>query len=659
MKIAVIQKFSQTTVSQQKHNNGMPISNPKPINTGNILSLYKTKGLNTSFGMAAKKIRHSGKYTKQLHMHESELDILRRQHPLPKSAKVIDAEDMVSRYRYWLMHGNDIQFAAYRKIAEELQKIVRDGRGFLLLINPELRNEIARSVMEEHFFKLKNYYCNGENKYNEFIKIVQEYNERLKMAEKKQLEKIEYLSENLSKTKEQLSNAAIKDDIIYTMNNQGGLYETIAGYDDIKKELQRTFIKPLLESIKTGNTDLQIPPAIMLYGAAGCGKTAILEAIREELKDFSNIVYFNPQSSNDFTGELFNILKDARIHYLKTSNEKEYGERTIILIDDAEKYLSESPENIDLSETLYSKTDIENLEKYNQMYNCPTNVNALKSVLDYISKVPENEKSEGCAATILLTTRYPHLIHRDLLSRDGEYGKMLSYAVRPAANNDLKRILQHYFSKVLYVVESIQEAAAASFGDEVIDIIPGITNKAKKVLNDKIKNNSIESLHINPDLDQLKNIATFINEKNPSLSKGAYSNARWKDIIYKAFIDYMENPEESFEKHFINKTKEYGVDITPKDYKRFENIYNMVENPEKYKQRKLVNISKKLKYMVDDYRDGLISDKDTEILKLKIQDIKRRYSALQNKENLSPAEKRIKNQYETFLNSVMDIEFTD
>ena len=243
-----------------------------------------------------------------------------------------------------------------------------------------------------------------------------------------------------------------------------------------------------------------------------------LGAIKMQSKDYAQIINLGADGIHDFTGELDEILKKARSHYLETLKEKEHGERTIILLNEAEIYLASNPEEADLSGMFFNRADIKKLEYYNKAHTCQKNINALKNRLDYISKLPEDENSDGCAATLFITTNDPHLIHRDLLSRDGEYGKMLSYAVRPAANNDLKAVLQHYFSKASDVVELIKHAAAVENSDEIIDNIPKLSDKAKAIAKSKIKDKTINNMYIDPDLGQIKNLDRFIKGNNPSLS---------------------------------------------------------------------------------------------------------------------------------------------
>ena len=664
MKIATINKFSQPSVQQPKRTKNIPVLNPQSAKPEETLSLFKTKGLNITFGAVVVNGKvTAGKTVIELltniDITKKALEILKKGLAITESQEIKAAKDIISRYNYWLSNDDRI-FNESKKAANAAREKKRDSHsGWHKFWHPSCGDAEYEKVMSEMYYNKKNYYDVGYNKYNEAKIRVDGYQELLRISEANRQKEIKTKEELLKSYEKQLVQATINDDILGAMNNKGGLNETIAGYDDLKKELQRTFVAPLIESTKAGNADSLVPPAVMLYGATGCGKTAMLEAIKRQSKDYAQIVQLGAGDIHDFKGELDTILKGARSHYLETLDKKGRGERTIILLNEAEVYLAANPEEANLSGMFYSKGDIQNLETYNKLHPCKKNIDALKSMLDYISKLPEDENAEGCAATLFITTNYPHLIHRDLLSRDGEFGKMLSYAVRPAANNDLEAVLKHYFSKASEVVELIKYAATVENSDEIINNIPKLSDKAKSILKEKIKNKTVNNLHIDPNLGQMKNLTMFIKGNNPSLVRGAYSNARWQNIIYRALMSYLENPAIPFETHFIERKNAWGKDILPAAYRRFENICNMVENPEKFKQNQFAEVGQELINMVNSYQDGLISDSDKAILKLKIKDVKDRYNEFNNSENLSPTEEKIKQQYKEFLDSIVDIELFD
>lgn len=665
MKINAINKDYQVISIQTK-----PVSRPsigtQPINMEKGVSIYKDRGYNVTFGITARAgERVIGSNVRglmaKINVKKETLTMLKERVSSAKSQEVIDAEDIISRYEYWEANSSDLwnkavsAASAARKREKDLQN------GWERFWFPNCGQDQYDAVMNSMYYEKRSHYDVGSYKYSEAKKIVDAYKETLRVSEENRAEQIKLMEETIKTMEDQIDLLSVRDAVNEAMNNTGGINDRIAGYDGLKNEIKRTFINPLIENVKAGNNNMHVPPAVMLYGATGCGKTSMLNAIQSQVKGYARVVDISASDNPDFIGYLNRNLKDARRHYLETrdNSKNNIGERTILILNEAEIYLAADPLNTGVSGMFYNQSDLKKLDNYNRYYDCPKNVTTMKSMLDYISKLPENESSPGCAATIFITSNYPHLIHRDLLSRDGEFGKMLSYAVRPAANNDLKEVIKYYFTKMSNLVEDIKYFAKQENCDDLIDSLTKVSDKGKDVLKEKARNKTIENLSIDPELKGFKNINMFIRGNNPSLVRGAYSNARIENIVKRAFVDYLENPAVPFEKYFFERKNQWGVDITPEAYRQFENICDMVENPEKFKQNQLNEIGEELRMLVKNYGNGEISDKELLALKLKVKDMKQRYKELSSQENLSETEKTIKEQYKDFLDSIQDVEFPD
>lgn len=504
--------------------------------------------------------------------------------------------------------------------------------------------------MEELYYSKERKYNLSQDDIEKYNGIIALYETNVKNDNLNKSQQIKILEDKLKELETNMDYATLYDEINSTLNSKGGIENRIAGYRGIKDEIARTFVNPLEASKNDPN--VKIPSAIMLYGATGCGKTTLLDAISEQSKDYAVVKNLSNQLSSNtdsFKTQMDYYLEEARERYKTT------GKRTIYLINEAEKLFCMTPEDIETSGMFLDASDVAKVEKYNEIADCDLNVNFFKSLFDTISKIPTEDNPDGAAATIFITSNYPHLIHKDLLSRDGRHGKLMKIAIKPAADEDLKEVMQFYFKKYSDLVETIKMLSTKENYADLINSLPDITNKGKEVLIAKVKDGTIVNMHIDPTCGEFKNFDQFIKGNSPSINRGAYSNARIQNIADKAFAAYLENPAVPYENHFCRIKNEWGVDITSQTYRYFNNVYEMVENPEKFKNT-YASIEESILDMRNAYLDGQLSDDEVKEFKFQVKDIKAKYKELQAKSDLSDLEQKVLKQYEVFLEAIEDLD---
>ncbi len=407
------------------------------------------------------------------------------------------------------------------------------------------------------------------------------------IEQKKQLEKQKIRQEGID---------GVQRTINAMFNKSGGLKDRIAGYDYEKDEITKMFVEPLAKS--KDDPTVKVPSAVLLHGATGTGKTTFLNGIGEQSKDFAEVVDLSVDiDAEDFPKEVKRQMEKARARYFELDDNKNLKKtRTILLVNEAERFLSMTPEEAKIlyGENMFDAMDIEYMENYGQSAEY---INEFKSLLDTCSEAPRhiNDTQRG-ALTIFITSNYPHLIHPDLLSRDG---KMPFIAINPARNENIEAVVEHYFKKANELVEKIKLMKEPSD----IDCLVGITKKAKENIKKMMENGTINSLHVD-----YKNIPydKFAQEFNPSMKKGAFSNDSYRKIAEKSCNMYLEDPSHNYEYYFIDnldredRSKKLpngavipsGRDINPQRYKKFVSIYNMLAPAEHNEKESLIRMER-------------------------------------------------------------------
>ena len=420
-----------------------------------------------------------------------------------KPAKVREAEADLSFYRDW---DDAYQKSKHQKEAERAKKEARDKYiwGFKWMSGGGSKYDEKMQPYWDGYWRHQQIEWN----LNDLRQIVADYNSSRDL----QRQTLEALKRERASYIAQLASAHLGDYVNQTVNQHGSINERIAGYIDVKEQIKKDFVAPLLAS--KDNQNVSLPNAVVLYGATGVGKTEMLKGVEEECKDVAEIVHFPMDTSlKGFQDKMNEILAQAKARYNDPKNKK----RTILLIDEAEKYMCMSELKANRLATEFEADDFEILNKYGN--NDKDNVDYLKSLLDWISEVPKEGEtnSSKSATTLFITTNYPHLIDQDLMRRKGKFTPI---AVHPAKDGNLEAVIKHYFKQNSDLLEQIKMLAPNDNFTEILNGQLKFSEKAKNVLLEKRNNGTINNMHIDYELSDWPDLKRFIKFMNPSDKRG-------------------------------------------------------------------------------------------------------------------------------------------
>lgn len=433
----------------------------------------------------------------------------------------------------------------------------------------------------------------------------------------------------IEKIKKMISYQSLQDSINEMLSAKGGVDDVIAGYVKEKNDIATKFVQMLAKSKTDPNTE--VPGCVILYGPTGTGKTTFLQGIKEQSKDVAEVVNLaSIMRSKSFMEILGNFLDDAKARYIDT------GKRTVFLMDDAEKIFAINKTDAPIMGIKLDAMDENMLEAYGNNMDTVSN---FKQLLDNVSKVPSkgdiDHSDPRSASTFFITTNYPHLIHPDILSREGKATKI---PVGLASDFNLGEVLRFYFKKMNDVADNIKGYKHNPDYKEAIDGLAGITTKGRENIKKMIENGTIDNLHVDYRNIPYEQLAKAIN---PSKTEGAYSNDKLRVISKEAFLDYIEKNaaeddyKDSFFKILINTKR----DINPERFQKFSLIDRMLKD---------VEIDPNdLEQLLKQKKMGILSEKKENLLKYHIERIKSGLSSLEEQEkNGSLTEAQLKKKKE-------------
>lgn len=428
------------------------------------------------------------------------------------------------------------------------------------------------------------------------------------IAQKLQIEKQEQRLESLE---------GINKAIEAMGNAQGGLDDRIAGYEYEKDELRRLFINPLSQSQK--DPSIEVPPAVLLYGANGTGKTTFLNGIATEAKkeDYAVVESLPPvDSAKEFKEAIARIFHKAKVRYLEPGEgNKPKRVRTVLLINDAERFFGMS---YNQAKAVYGNLIDETDEtKLKGIKHEPELIDLFKSIFDTCSGVPEkiDHSYDNSATTIFITTNYPHLIDRDLLR------KIDFFAINPAKGKNMEEVLKFYFKKCSDVLETIKERAKSpDFDpDDLKYIKRHISNESLSKLKQMAQDGTLQDLKIPYDSIPYENIA---KDFRPNIKTGAFDNRQFRKLSIEALNKYIQDPSRDYSGHYYELLFNARRMLDPVRYKHQIDIFNTLAPLNKQEQKedgqKLLD-EKIMLYRME--KAGILSNKDAKKLDyIKTQD---------------------------------------
>lgn len=192
-------------------------------------------------------------------------------------------------------------------------------------------------------------------------------------------------------------------------DEENSLYNPLPGYSKQMDLIRSRFI----DNIKMKNELIQpdVPGAIMLYGDKQTTKIFV-DKIKPEI-GAEKMYIQQPGIINDFFSGIKSFIDEARRRFILT------GVRSGIILENPEKYFSIGAKTASAFGLNLNSTDKKILtENESDM----SKVSFFKALLDNVSKLPEKgrDNDSGAALTFIMPTENPHLIHPDLLKRDGK-----------------------------------------------------------------------------------------------------------------------------------------------------------------------------------------------------------------------------------------------
>ena len=339
-----------------------------------------------------------------------------------------------------------------------------------------------------------------------------------------------------------------------------------------KQEIELKFLEPLLR--QNSRKGKKMPPIFMLAGTSD-----------DEINLFKDYISNRIAGKNiqiiDLTGipkELFEkdvkrILWDSKTQYLQNKT------KTIVYIENADNFFGVN--SVDAESTLdFYLTDAEKKltvqNDYNQII-----VNLMKGVADYCSEEPVGMSDKGNALTFLITSKVPHLVNQDLLTRDGKLQYV--YVDYPDKVN-IAAVLQDSVDRDR---EYLGQLKVFSLKD--IEDLDMPFETWQNLYNLK-RNNKLYLLSIENNVP----VKLFSNFCVPDETSGAFSTGGLQKSSREALYRYIAEPQKSYSEHLAEVLAQGGRDISQETYNnsiRIKKILNKaITKPDSEMLRELFEV---------------------------------------------------------------------
>ena len=339
-----------------------------------------------------------------------------------------------------------------------------------------------------------------------------------------------------------------------------------------KQEIELKFLEPLLR--QNSRKGKKMPPIFMLAGTSD-----------DEINLFKDYISNRIVGKNiqiiDLTGipkELFEkdvkrILRDSKTQYLQNKT------KTIVYIENADNFFGVN--SVDAESTLdFYLTDAEKKltvqNDYNQII-----VNLMKGVADYCSEEPVGMSDKGNALTFLITSKVPHLVNQDLLTRDGKLQYV--YVDYPDKVN-IAAVLQDSVDRDR---EYLGQLKVLSLKD--IEDLDMPFETWQNLYNLK-RNNKLYLLSIENNVP----VKLFSNFCVPDETSGAFSTGGLQKSSREALYRYIAEPQKSYSEHLAEVLAQGGRDVSQETYNnsiRIKKILNKaITKPDSEMLRELFEV---------------------------------------------------------------------
>lgn len=555
---------------------------------------------------------NNNSYIEQLKNAEKELEVLKN----PENNPILEKAQKEHDYVIWFENNRDSLYLSAVKNANAAKSRWVKQTNLIVRIFSSGGDRAYNEVMNRDYYNKKSKYSDYQKR-DENNKLIIK---NAKISEDARLQRIEDLNQLIANLKKLIDYRGLSDEVSAMLNSKGGVNDRIAGYRDIKQVIE-LFVSRLNASVENDNIDVE--SCVVLYGAPGTGKSTFLKAVKAMSNDNVEVVRFDSDDKEPFLKRLKKAMDDAKARYL---NE---GKRTILLMDDAEKYFAMS---VAEAQTHYKKEfdhdDFERLKAINAS-EANKDVKVLKSILDDIAKAPsENDEdtSYKSGISIFITTNHPNLFDRQLIKR---FEKMNAYHVGPAEGDNLKDVLRFYFDDKVKVLEKLKMFKDRDDYEDAIRGLSGIPEEAKDTLIELFEKKKIDILNIDAeDFDY----AMLAEDIAPNEEEGAYSNAMIKNIALAAFRKYLIDPSDSYATYLLDEFENTQRDIEPQRYKRYletTGFVNLFKTQKKYNYNDMLDFANMLKKL----NANLLRAKTKKEFEIYLQSLKDRYIALGEKYN--------------------------
>ena len=418
------------------------------------------------------------------------------------------------------------EIAKYLEYRDKAKDLERGDVYYNELVNARIEGLIKE---RSHYGSITGKYKIGKVKKLERLRIKKELYEKY-IHEKEEYKKIK---ENESYYKGLISTEDIEvyEKVKQKLSERASLDKKIAGYAELKDTVKKLIIDPIQRETAL-DTNEKLPPALLLYGPIGCGKSKLAKAIAQEAN--CNVVEFpaklNPRK---FAGEIKDTMDEAKSYYesQKKLIDNKYNDtrykngnidqkasyianlkspRTIVVIDEVDQYFNPN--------TAGNSEDIADVNK-----------TLLKGLLDYCSEQPGAKTSADAAGvTFIFTTNYPTIVDSEISLRNG---KCKRAQVALPEDSDIKDIMKFY-----------------------------IVNSA----NPAIQEAKEHGKNVNPlDAEQIP-YNSYLKFVQPTQETGAFSGAGIESAVKQAAVNYISDPEMYMNIH-LAKLLSSGVYRIPMD----------------------------------------------------------------------------------------------